>query len=109
VDVVNIPWRGNDAVQYKVLWRDAKTGGATVLLRFAPGAQVRMHEHTGVEQTYVLAGSLEDHESKITAGNFAVRQPGSVHSAFSKEGSLHIAFFSAPNRIVGTGKFFGDF
>jgi hypothetical protein len=36
----------------------------------------------------------------VTAGNFAWRQAGSVHQATSPGGSLHISFFTRPNRML---------
>ena len=101
VDVANMPWEEiHPGINMKVLWRDPETGASTVLFKFAPGTRAPLHEHMGVEQTFVLEGSFEDHDSKITAGNFAVREAGSVHAGFTNEGSLHIAFFSKPNRII---------
>ena len=105
VDVVNMPWRSaGPGIEFKTLWRDEATGASTVLFRFAPGAQAVAHAHLGVEQTYVIEGSFEDHDSVITAGNFAVREAGSSHKAFTREGSLHLAFFSAPNKNLETGE-----
>ncbi len=104
VDVLSMQWTQIDpGVEAKVLYRDEATGAATVLFRFAPGAQAPMHEHTGLEQTFVIEGELEDHDGIVRAGNFAVRQPGSVHAASSKTGSLHLAFFSKPVRKVEGG------
>jgi len=34
----------------------------TALMRFMPGAVLPDHEHAGIEQTYVLEGSLVDKE-----------------------------------------------
>lgn len=104
VDVLSMEWTEFDkGVWGKLLYKDEATGAATVLFRFEPGAQAPMHEHTGLEQTYVIEGELEDHDGVLTAGNFAVRQPGSVHAAFSKTGSLHLAFFSKPVRKIEGG------
>ncbi len=108
IDVVNMPWRElGPKVKCKVLWRDEKTGASTVLFKFEPGSEAVAHEHLGIEQTFVIEGCFEDHDSKITAGNFAVRQAGSSHKAFTKEGSLHLAFFSAPNKNLETGEIRG--
>jgi anti-sigma factor ChrR (cupin superfamily) len=101
VDVRNMPWKEiAPGVKLKVLWRDEASGASTVLFSFAPGTRAPMHEHMGVEQTFVIEGSFEDHDSVITAGNFAVREAGSVHQGFTREGSLHLAIFSRPNRLV---------
>ena len=104
VDVLSMEWvQFDEGVWGKVLYKDDTTGAATVLFRFEPGAQAPMHEHTGLEQTYVIEGELEDHDGILTAGNFAVREAGSVHAASSKRGSLHIAFFSRPVRKIEGG------
>ena len=104
VDVLAMEWKEFDkGVAAKVLYQDEETGASTALFRFAPGSQAPLHEHTGLEQTYVIAGELEDHDGVVTAGNFAVRQAGSVHAASTKIGSLHLAFFSKPPRRVVDG------
>ena len=104
VDVLSMEWQlFDEGVWGKVLYKDDATGAATVLFRFEPGAKAPLHEHTGLEQTYVIEGELEDHDGVLTAGNFAVRQAGSVHAAFSTRGSLHLAFFSRPVRKIEGG------
>lgn len=104
IDVHSMEWQTlGPKVRCKVLYRDDRTGASTVLFNFAPGAVTPLHVHTGIEQTYVIEGSLEDHDSVITAGNFAVRQAGSAHQAHAPQGSLHIAFFSKPVRNIDSG------
>jgi anti-sigma factor ChrR (cupin superfamily) len=101
IDVLSMEWqRLDEGIEAKVLYRDEVSGASTVLFRFAPGAQAPLHEHTGLEQTYVIEGELEDHDGVLTAGNFAIRQAGSVHAASTKKGSLHLAFFSKPVRNI---------
>jgi anti-sigma factor ChrR (cupin superfamily) len=103
VDVNDMPWQSasTPGIKFKVLYRDEKTGAQTLLLKFEPGAKTPLHQHTGLEQTFVLEGSLSDHDGTIAAGNFVWRQAGSIHQATSgPEGSLHIAFFSSPNRML---------
>lgn len=103
VNVNDMPWQDatTPGIKFKVLYRDEKTGASTLLLKFEPGARTPLHQHTGLEQTFVLQGSLSDHDGTISAGNFVWRQAGSIHQAQSgQEGSLHIAFFSSPNRML---------
>ena len=103
VNVNDLPWQDakTPGIKFKVLYRDEKTGASTMLLKFEPGAETPLHEHTGLEQTFVIDGSLTDHDGTVAAGNFAWRQAGSVHQAHSGErGSLHISFFSRPNRML---------
>jgi anti-sigma factor ChrR (cupin superfamily) len=98
-----MPWQDarTPGIKFKVLYRDEKTGASTMLLKFEPGAYTPLHEHTGLEQTFVIDGELEDHDGKVAAGNFAWRQAGSVHQAHSgSKGSLHLSFFSRPNRML---------
>ena len=88
-------------VRCKVLYRDERTGLSCVLFNFAAGATTPRHVHTGLECTYVIEGSLEDHDSVLSAGNFAMRRAGSVHQAHAPQGSLHIAFFTGPVKDLG--------
>jgi anti-sigma factor ChrR (cupin superfamily) len=52
----------------------------------------------GLEQTYIIEGSLCDHDGTVRAGELAIREAGSVHAAHTETGSLHLAFFSKPVR-----------
>ena len=103
VDVEHMPWTvtKTPGVKFKVLHRDEATGGQTLLLKFEPGAKTPLHEHTGLEQTFVIEGSLTDHDGTVSAGNYAWRQAGSVHQATAgPNGSLHVSFFSRPNKML---------
>ena len=103
VNVNDMPWQDakTPGIKLKVLYRDPATGASTMCLKFEPGAETPLHEHTGLEQTFVIDGELEDHDGRVAAGNFAWRQAGSVHQAHSgPKGSLHLAFFSRPNRML---------
>ena len=87
IDVVNAPWETSKfpGIEHKVLYSDPNTGMATLLFRLAPGAVVPLHEHTGVELTYVLEGSLEDDEGVCTTGNFVWRPAGNTHEAHAPQ------------------------
>ena len=104
VHTADLPWQDlGPGIRCKVLHRDLAKGSATVLFNFAPGARAPAHEHMGLEQTYIIEGSLADHDGVLHAGELAVRDAGSVHQAHSDTGSLHIAFFSAPVRDLQGG------
>ena len=88
----------------KPLYFDPKTGIATLLMKFEPGAVLPDHEHVLVEQTYVLSGSLVDKEGAaegltVGPGEFVWREPGSRHAATTPEGGLMIAMFQVPNKF----------
>ncbi len=74
VDVDAMPWTDLpfEGVKAKVLLRD-EHGVRTALVRMAPGAEIPFHEHTGLEQTYILEGSLSDHDGESTAGQYVWR------------------------------------
>ena len=102
VDVAALPWQKTpyDGIDIKVLMDDPQTGLSTALFRWAPGSELPLHEHTAIEQTYVLEGSFEDEEGIATAGNFVWRPAGSRHVARSPDGALVLAFFLAPNQFL---------
>ena len=99
VNVAALPWKPTqiDGVAMKILIEEPETGLMTALVRFAPGAKLPPHEHVGIEQSYVIEGSLEDPEGLTTAGNFVWRPAGSRHVAWSPNGALVLAIYQRPN------------
>lgn len=79
---------------------------SAILFRLAPGAVVPLHEHTGIEMTYVLEGSLEDAEGICTAGNFVWRPPGNMHEARAPAGAVILGLFMRPNHFVAGQKLY---
>ena len=101
VDVDALPWEKTrfPGVEIKVLMQDAETGMTTSLTRLAPGAELPDHTHVGIEQTFVLEGTLEDSEGAVTSGNFVWRPAGSRHVASSTDGCLLLGVFQKPNKF----------
>jgi anti-sigma factor ChrR (cupin superfamily) len=101
IDVSGIAWEPtrHPGVEIKVLYRDA-SGKQTTLTRMAPGARLPAHRHVGLEQSYVLEGTLVDADGECAAGNFVWRRPGSVHDAWSPDGCLVLGVFEAPNQFL---------
>jgi anti-sigma factor ChrR (cupin superfamily) len=99
VDVASLPWKetGYPGVKVKVLLEDADTGLFTALFAWEPGAKLPLHEHVGIEQTYVLEGSLADDEGECTEGNFVWRPAGGRHVAVAPDGALLLAMLQKPN------------
>lgn len=110
LDVVNMPWEISKfpGIEHKVLYTDPASGMSTLLFRLAPGAVVPLHEHTGVELTYVLEGSLEDDEGACTAGNFVWRPAGNTHVARAPNGAVILGVFMRPNHFAEGQKFFTE-
>ena len=99
VTVESLPWKPTPCagIDMKVLLEDKETGLLTALFRWQPGAELALHEHVEVEQTFVLEGSLEDDEGEVTAGNYVWRPKGNRHIAKSPNGALVLSVFLKPN------------
>ena|ERR1700693_1578517 len=99
VDVENLPWKPTPCpgIDMKVLLEDKDTGLLTALFRWRAGAELALHEHVEVEQTFVLEGSLVDEEGEVTAGNYVWRPKGNRHIARSPHGALVLSIFLKPN------------
>lgn len=98
VTVDDIPWQETKfkGIWIKVLMEDPDTGLQTVLTKMEPGSVLTDHQHVAVEQSWVLEGSLVDHEGEVTAGNYVWRPAGSRHVAHAPNGALVLGFFSNP-------------
>lgn len=87
-------------VDLSPLFRDAAGNVKLALLRYAPGARVPEHLHTGMEYIQILAGSQQDERGVYQAGTLLVSVPGSRHSVASPQGCLVLAVWEAPVQFV---------
>jgi len=101
VEVAKVPWAKTrfPGVEAKTLMENKETGLATLLMRWAPGARLPLHEHVEIEQTYVISGSFSDHMGTCRAGDYVWRRAGSRHDAWTDEGCLMLAVFLKPNKF----------
>jgi hypothetical protein len=74
-------------------------GPSAALLRYAPGARLQRHEHTGFEHIFVLAGSQVDDNGEHHAGALLIHGPGTSHTITSKHGCLVLAIWERPVRF----------
>jgi len=102
VKVGNLPWKPTPCpgIDMKILLEEPETGLMTALFRWQPGAELALHEHVEIEQTFVIEGSLIDDEGEVTAGNYVWRPKGSRHIARSPNGALVLSMFLRPNRFL---------
>jgi anti-sigma factor ChrR (cupin superfamily) len=109
LDVPNMPWEKTrfTGIEIKVLYSDA-SGITTALFKLAPGAVVPLHEHTALEQTFVLEGTLKDHEGICGPAQFVWRPAGNRHEAVAPNGAVILGFFLKPNRFAEGNKFFTE-
>ncbi|CDX33033.1 conserved hypothetical protein [Mesorhizobium plurifarium] len=101
VDVEALPWQPTEypGVTMKILMEDKESGLLTGLFKFEPGATLPYHEHVEIEQSFLLEGSVADHEGNLTAGNYVWRPGGNRHRVVSPNGALALSFFLKPNRF----------
>ena len=101
VDVESLEWEPTPAegIHMKVLMKDDR-GRMTALIRWQPGAKLPLHLHNDIEQSYVLEGSLADHEGECMAGQFVYRPAGNTHRAWSPNGAVLLAIFLTPNTFL---------
>jgi anti-sigma factor ChrR (cupin superfamily) len=109
IDALNLPWEPTKfpGIRIKVLYSD-DNGVTTALFRLDPGAVVPLHEHTALEQTYVIEGTLEDHEGVAGPGQFVWRPAGNQHEAVAPNGAVLLGFFLKPNRFAYGEKLFTE-
>ena len=107
VDVDALPWKPTPCpgIEMKILLEDKDSGLMTALFRWQPGAELALHEHVEVEQTFVIEGSLVDEEGEVAAGNYVWRPKGNRHIARSPHGALVLSMFLKPNIfLTGPGE-----
>jgi quercetin dioxygenase-like cupin family protein len=109
VDVPRMPWEETKfaGIKIKVLYSDDR-GITTALFKFDPGAVVPLHEHTALEQTFVIEGTIEDHEGVCGPGQFVWRPAGNRHEAVAPKGAIILGFFLKPNRFANGEMFFTE-
>ncbi len=108
VDLASIPGRLGEfaweslgpGVELSPLYQDAAGNTKLALLRYAPGATVPEHLHTGMEYIQILAGAQQDERGVYHAGTLLVSFPGTRHSVASPEGCVVLAVWEAPVLFV---------
>jgi anti-sigma factor ChrR (cupin superfamily) len=70
------------------------------LLRYAPGARVPRHRHTGMETILVLSGSQSDEHGRYAAGAYVVNRAGTEHAVWTDEGCVVLIQWERPVAFV---------
>ncbi len=70
------------------------------MVRYAPGAKVPEHLHTGDEHSYVLEGSVRDAAGEYAAGSYLLNPMGSRHVMWSDRGALVLTHRLGPIRFL---------
>lgn len=72
-------------VTVKVLHRDRRSRGQTLLMRFTPGATLPAHDHAGAEECFVLEGEVESFGRRFAVGDYIRAAAGSRHDVSRSE------------------------
>ena len=83
-------------VEIARIYGDGKSGPAAALLRYAPGAVVPLHEHTGYEHILVLSGSQRDDHGEYEAGSCLIHTGDTRHTVMSPQGCVVLALWYSP-------------
>jgi quercetin dioxygenase-like cupin family protein len=78
------------------LYGTPQQGPSAALLRYAPGAQLPHHSHTGYEHIIVLSGSQRDESGRHAEGAAIINPPGSGHSVSTENGCVVLAIWEHP-------------
>lgn len=73
---------------------------AIAILRYAPGAKVPYHLHTGLETIFVLDGAQADERGTYRKGTFVANPEGTAHSVWSDEGCAVLIQWERPVEII---------
>jgi anti-sigma factor ChrR (cupin superfamily) len=82
------------------LYSGNDSGPAAALLRYAPGAAVPHHTHTGYENILILSGSQRDEHREYLAGTLMVSPPQSNHAISSPNGCIVLAIWQSPVEFI---------
>jgi anti-sigma factor ChrR (cupin superfamily) len=83
-------------VEIARIYGDGSSGPAAALLRYAPGAEIPAHEHTGFEHIIVLSGNQRDDRGTYGAGSCLIHADGTQHRVSSPEGCVVLALWYSP-------------
>ena len=81
LDFSSLEWSAtrHRGISLRVLRRDEATGTTSVPIRMQPRSVYPAHRHTGVEEVFILQGGYRDDEGEHRAGDYVLREAGSVH------------------------------
>lgn len=73
---------------------------AMALLRYAPGASVPRHRHTGLETILVLDGIQSDERGDYPKGSLILNPIGTEHSVWSDPGCVVLIQWAKPVEFI---------
>lgn len=73
---------------------------AVAILRYAPGARVPLHLHTGLETIFVLDGVQSDERGDYAKGSLILNPEGTSHSVWSDTGCAVLIQWERPVQMM---------
>lgn len=73
---------------------------ALAILRYAPGAKVPLHLHTGLETILVLDGVQSDERGDYPKGTLILNPEGTSHSVWSEPGCAVLIQWERPVQFI---------
>ena len=96
-----IPWQPfKDGFEIHRLYGDGMTGPTAALLRCRESGTLPLHQHLGYEHILLLTGSERDQNGVASTGTLTINPPGSCHRVASEAGSIVLAIWEAPVKIL---------
>ncbi len=86
-------------VELKPIYGTPGAAAAAAVLRYAPGASLPRHEHTGYEHIFVLEGEQRDERGTYGPGTLIINAPGSHHDVTSPSGCVVLVIWERPVRF----------
>jgi len=77
--------------------------GMTLLVRMAAGADARLHDHRGGEETYIVSGKLRIGERHLVAGDYLWTQPGESHDGHAEVETVFFVVLPDGLQVVERG------
>jgi quercetin dioxygenase-like cupin family protein len=89
----DMPWTdsGKDGVLSQVLRYDTESGRFFGAARFEPMSRSGVHRHLGPAVSYMLEGSLSDHDNEVREGQAYINLTGAVHDVICYRSALAVA------------------
>lgn len=85
-----------EGIEMVRLYGSPHRGPSAALLRYAPGAYLPHHSHTGYEHILILSQSQSDDLGVHHAGTLIVNPPGSGHTVKVEKGCIVLAIWEHP-------------
>jgi quercetin dioxygenase-like cupin family protein len=99
----HLKWRPGAfaGVEFKILHADAEAGRVTLLTKLAPGTVYPHHQHTDLEELYLVSGDVVVNGVPMQPGDYCSAKAGSVHGGIRTVGGCtFIASTSTRDALV---------